>query len=510
MRKNLFPVLIFITLFCIGLTILFIQQLHTDVLFFLYWTEKVVRGSKLYVDIRDMNTPLTYYFNYPVIKTAHFLGLSLPFAFKIYVLNILMIIILLCKKILSYSLASYREQIGLLFILILLFIFSGWDFGQREYLFSLLATPYVIARILYLSQNNLKTPSWLGIIVGLLAACSIGFKPYFILPLMGLEIFIFFVKKKKLTSLCRLENVSLMFFITFQIGIILWFLPGYPENFLIGLQTYSYFKTNEYIFLRYDTLLLIVNLLVFFYYYRKQAVNIVDKALRTLIIGSWISVVVQYKGFPQHYLPMMLVVLLYFSYSTYRLVINKSYAKINLIDKSVVCILITFIIFTLLRQELKALYPLLSVRNNEYMNLVTLTKENAENQKIAILSTSLYPTALLEHDAGVEWATRYPNFWILPGLYKNVNSDTKPYPYHSPSDMNKYEKDFFYTVIEDISLNNPKLIFIATGRYKHGLGLTTFDFYEYFSQDPTFSALISQYKLLSRKFGYDIFVIDEK
>src|SRR3990172_57686 len=100
MRKDLLPIVILTPIIIIWFFILYFQQLHTDVLYFLYWTERVVDGARLYVDIKDINTPITFYFNYPIILVAKFLGLSVELSFKVFVVNLLFGIIFLCKKIL--------------------------------------------------------------------------------------------------------------------------------------------------------------------------------------------------------------------------------------------------------------------------------------------------------------------------------------------------------------------------------------------------------------------------
>lgn len=165
---------------------------------------------------------------------------------------------------------------------------------------------------------------------------------------------------------------------------------------------------------------------------------------------------------------------------------------------------------TLFAQGLRALNPPLSVNNYQYKNLVNFVREKAENKEVAVLSTRFYPTVLLEHDADIVWITHYPNFWSLPGFYNNVDFQLEPFPYHHPLEMNTYEKDFFYTTVEDLYLKRPKLILISTGRIKSGFGFTSFDFYTYFSQDPRFAQLMSRYELSEKKFDYDIYMIKER
>jgi len=430
MRKDLLPIVILTPIIIIGFFILYFQQLHTDVLYFLYWTERVVDGARLYVDIKDINTPITFYFNYPIILVAKFLGLSVELTFKVFVVNLLFGIIFLCKKILSYSALSSKNMIYILLVLLLVFTLSGWDFGQREYLFSLLATPFVMVRIIYVVQKNFKLPIWPSLLSGLLAACGVGFKPYFVLPLLVLEIYIFLVKRN-IRTFFRKECLSLVFSIIFQIAVILWFLPGYLENFLIGLQNYPYYVTQGHLFLRFETLLLIVSVVIFFYEYKKGISGQTSRILFLLILASWVAGIIQTKGFPQHYLPLRFVSLFYFSSAIYRSLGSRIRNDTTITKDFLTSLLLSLMLLTFWIQETKALNPPLSVSSTEYKLLVSLTKEKAENQKIALISTSFYPVVLFVHDANVGWATRNTNFWLVPGFYKNVDSREKPFPYHN-------------------------------------------------------------------------------
>ncbi|KKQ42525.1 MAG: hypothetical protein US60_C0016G0003 [Microgenomates group bacterium GW2011_GWC1_37_8] len=508
MRKNLFPVLIFITMLCIGLIILFVQQLHADVLFFLYWTERIVKGSKLYIDIIDINTPITYYFNYPVISLSYLLNLPIILTFKIFVLIILAFVAFVSKKILSHSPLTLKEKKGIVYLIVLLFIFSGWDFGQREYLFLLMVTPYLITRFLHLTQKGFKPPTFLSILVAFMAACGLGFKPFFVLSFIAIETYI--LKSKRFKFYRKNEFIYLLLFLLVQFVIIYLFIPAFYSNFLIGLKTYPFYETGNRIILRFETIYIITAIIIFVYekYYLKTLSRI-NAALIILIISTWILALLQKKGFYHYYFPANFLSLLYFSLFIYKSLAKRVYLNINpsyILVISFLSVLITFTLFVLV---IRALDSPQTVERMKYNSLIKFTKEKANNKGIAVLSTSLFPFTLLQHDADVGWVTHYPNFWQLPGFYKKINLDISPYPYHKVSDMGTMEREFFNMTVDDLVVSKPNLIFILKNKYKEGFGMTTFDFYEYFSQDPRFSNLMKHYKLAFEEYGYDILILEE-
>ena len=188
-RENIIFYTCAATILLLGSAFVLSTQLHTDVLYLMSIMKTVFSSNQeLYIDIIDINTPLAYYFNVPAILLSGLFQISTASAFKIVTILVIVILSILYYHLLGKFLFGRKQKHTFLFFLLLL-LFAGWDFGQREHLLTILLWPLILSRLIFLSDHS-PPDNRIQILIGLMAGIGVMFKPHFVLVLIGMEVFV--------------------------------------------------------------------------------------------------------------------------------------------------------------------------------------------------------------------------------------------------------------------------------------------------------------------------------
>lgn len=93
--------------------------------------------------------------------------------------------------------------------------------------------------------------------------------------------------------------------------------------------------------------------------------------------------------------------------------------------------------------------------------------------------------------------SRYPFFWMMPGLVKQYHTDPKKFNYAA---YIKNRDDLITRVTQDLQTQKPDYVFVDVSRKKGNL-LYPFDYLAYFSQNPAFAKAWQSYAYLTRLDG---------
>ena len=291
---------------------------------------------------------------------------------------------------------------------------------------------------------------------------------------------------------------------------IILFLPRFFELFLIGFKVYPHFISPDSVFFRTESLIVVFLFLVAGIFWKRLRNEKPLLFILTITIASWFGGVFQNKGWTHHFFPFRFSGCICIIFLLDRISLRAAQKKwVHLKAYGFHILGIMAVIWLICLPLLNGLVPPLSLSSPLYKDLVSITKRHAGGKSIASLSTELYPLLLLEEEAETKWTTHYRNFWILPGLYKDTDPLTSPYPYHALSEMDSIEREFFQSVLSDLIHRPPSLLFVHTEPLKNGFGNTTFDFLEYFSQDHRFLTLFSLYEPIGNRFSYSIYRLRE-
>lgn len=473
-------------------------QLHGDILYFLTIGKQILKGSKLYVDIIDLNSPTIFYYHAIIDLLSQTFSINQSITFIIFTLGFLATICLLITILLKLTPLNNSKYLYLLLVLTLL-LFTGYDFGQREYLILILLSPYILVVINRFYRSS-TINNYLLVLAGLLAAIGTTIKPIYVIIILYVELYLAINKRK--INLFRHEFISFSSCIFIYTIFIIIRLPSYINILWLTLQTYGGFHVNGFTVINIETFSVVFIVLFMVIFMARGYRNPIAIFWIGLTIFSWGIAILQTKGFTHHYLPFRMcfgIFLIYF------------YAHINNIQKLGIYLKIySHLIFAFLLLTITIL-PIINNTNylptnsSEYSQLIGYLDKEGRNTQIAVLTTELYPMAYIDNFVDVEWTTKYRNYWMLPGLYKNEPIQAKPFPYHLPNQMSAAEQELFTTTINDIIMKKPKYIFMLKPGYMSGFTETTFDFREYFSQDPQFKEYLKKYSLDKQLFKYNIY-----
>jgi hypothetical protein len=290
-------------------------RINPDCAFYLEGARRLLEGGQPYIDWMDINPPLILYLNLIPATISRYTSVNIIIVFHALVfILILWSIMSIREALLNSGFKIDRLQVGLVlafWIGLNLLAYHQNDFGQRDHLFILSFAPFFIRRSICWEGGNVSALS--SVISGFAASIGACLKPAFLVVPVITEVF-GLANHKKRRSL--IEPGLITFVCTGVIyGIHFLFLPAdvfdYLFNFVMPFTFffYSNYKTSSiFSILNHKLLLIIVvtNLLPFvtrplegsFLWNLARATSI-------LTAGCFLSYLLQGKGFPYHFFPMI-------------------------------------------------------------------------------------------------------------------------------------------------------------------------------------------------------------
>lgn len=197
-RYDTFIFLIIALLALLGLILLTPTGLNLDSTMYLEIGQYLLEGRLPYVDYVELNPPLIHYINVIPVFLANLSGLNPIFVYKLLIFVIVLYSVFMTRHLVfkltdeAYSLET--NIISIIIIILTIEIHGGSsnfaDFGQREHILSLFIIPWIILRLL--KAMNISVSISQSIMIGIFAAIGIALKPYFVLPLLVIELYLLF------------------------------------------------------------------------------------------------------------------------------------------------------------------------------------------------------------------------------------------------------------------------------------------------------------------------------
>lgn len=118
---------------------------------------------------------------------------------------------------------------------------------------------------------------------------------------------------------------------------------------------------------------------------------------------------------------------------------------------------------------------------------ITFVQQNSKYHSIYVFSDRPAFTFFVVDYANVHYASRFPFFWMIPGLIRQDNNTQHQSDKNLLMDM----------IIDDLNHNKPDLIFVDVSHYKFKWRLTHYQYIADFSQKETFRAAFNHYQYLT-------------
>jgi hypothetical protein len=469
------------------------NQLNGDVAYYLYAGERIADGAVLYKDIGDMNPPLIYVLEMPLVwiaKTFHsqphvfwYTGLWLMFA------GILLLCHYLGKKLCPRT-SLYPL---LLFVTVSFGIVDRSEFGQRDQLVAYAFLPLLLScagRIAMSAQPRLG-----AVVASCLAGVSIALKPFFLVPWLFLMIIIAAYIGTRRTARTP-EFLVVVVIQTIYAALVLCFFPQYLLVARSAMHYYSAYNESLHAFTPFlpsvGLLLLIITLK-----FSSPSAGLVMAGTASAF-GFLLGAVLQHKAWPYHLLPfrflsslVIAMALAAFMQSQYRRRLTR--VNITLALWLTGAALVTY----------SARYATTVDAPSQPESLRSAVQRMVPGRPILVLSTDLWFSFPMIYETRQRLAQRNACLWMIPGLYSDqvrfsssllrIGKLKPPQEahYHLRAEMSNDEKMLFEEIRGALA-QKPGIVYVQTGP-KQGLGNLKFDFIQYFSSDPEMARALRTY-----------------
>jgi len=517
-----------------------VRPLNPDVGWYLYATGRMLGGAPLYVDILDPNPPLVFYITAVPVWTAHLVGWSEGFTFKLFTAAAASWSFFACERLMARARTSgFRVHIFLSVLAFVFFIYPGGDDGQREHLMFIFVMPYVVASVCRVQASPIAG-AW-ALLVGAVAGLGMALKPYFLLLWLSTEAYLRLVSRTSRTWQ-RPENVGITTVLIAYGAAILVFSRQYLDVAAMAARVYGAYGCGVADLLQAPaTAMWIIGVLSFWLSRSDPRAGPMKGALVTAATAWLLIAFIQQKGWPYHFYPAEAALILLLTLTIPQVFPLKGWPargshdalRTALVRQALTWALLFSIVglgvyktvgnrtlmttYWALRTGVAAARGRISlaqavstVRYRSYgasfMGLISLVRQHAGGQPIAMLSSSVYPAFPLVNHSETSWPLRFNCLWLLPGSYPAAVRPMSRAGYHAYDEMGEIEQFLFRSVIADLRTPSPPaLLIVDSSRRKQGFGTTAFDFLDYFTSDPGFRQLLAQYEILTTVGPYVIY-----
>ncbi|MGH6885825.1 MAG: hypothetical protein ACREGK_07110, partial [Geminicoccales bacterium] len=467
------------------------HTINNDVAWYIYSANAFLNGARLYDDVFfDVNPPLMLYLTVPGVALARVTGLFPVHAFVLTVFAVAASSLWLGARVLSDAPAQHRRATLIVAFLALIVVPAG-DFGQRSHLLVCLALPYLLLIAVRL-QEGAPAPGWpLAAVVGAAAGLGFAIKPHYLLLPAALEGLLLW-RTRRLLCVLRPETLSAGAVVALYAGAVLLFTPEYVTRVVpYALEVYNgaYHNGLGVVLARPETLL--VPLLVLVHCRARRALASRHAALGDVFSLSAVALlaiyVMQMKGWNYHIYPAtaMLVMLA----GTIATAPSGVLRPVRMMVFAVGVALVTKAAVTQNR------YPLMNW-------LMPYVRAHAVDGAIYVFSSNVWTGFPMAVYAEVEWASRFPALWLLPGVEQRRRAAAPDADMDLLEEMDRFTTE---SVIADLSARRPEIVFVDARPRKPWYGDIDFDFIAHFSADPRFAALWARYERIGDEQGFEVY-----
>lgn len=447
------------------------HYLNHDVSWFVMVAGLYMDGAVPYVDFIEPNAPLSWFLMIPASVLNRSLEVPLPYATNIWVLTLVSISyflsVLFTKNLDLSPTRLFFLQVTIFAIFVL---WPGQEFGQREHLLGVFATPYILA----VAQRNSPAPKykWALMLAGVLAAIGAGLKPPVFFALVVVEL----VSFSRTRSLFHLENIALAGVLAFYVLLTATFFPEFFEiNLTWGTGLYSAYGNWFGILPFFVGFLIFTGILfVLTFLYRESPSGQAGWMFGMAAIGAFAGYLLQQKGWLYQAYPFI-------HFSTVSLALFA--VRIDRFWLGA-CIYIVVISIGLTGYDWR-FYLNDPDRHAEFYEVFD------PGERALVFSTAVgdaFPFAAI-HPGG--WGSRYPCLILMPGLVKATieNGGTLPVEYRN------IDKMFRSHILQDLIKFSPAKIAIRK-EFVQAMPVG-FDIEEWLLEDAEFEAVWERYEEIS-------------
>jgi hypothetical protein len=517
----------------------------------LHETERLLAGGSYTHNFFETSPPMIFYLYLPVVLFTKMFSTSptsLLISFRVYIFLLTFLCLWLYQ---SLAIHIFKKEdtlfrdLAFFSLMAIFLIFPMFELGQRDCLFMLLSLPYVTTAVLRI--ENIKINLFKAILIGFLAGLGVGIKPHFIfLPLL-IELYVLF-RSKNLLKCFSPETITLSLVLIVYTLIALYLHPDYFQVVIpyamrlyysgIGLSWSSVAFHPINIFASLALLLYLLEYKNLGTY--KTFVSVFCLALISFMLAFTLQqVLFFYHGIPPLAFTLFLNILLMCiifqqALTKKRCAILAILACINLavliysqqliwilLNSSLailICILFLLLVLSLFAYYSRCTKTSLSLItafmitsftfptsisyimyafNSNYAYRVSpilaYLKSQAKNHSVYLFSSCSSRLFPLVDYAQASSASRFPFFWMMPGLLNQTNLKTNAQLLQRIKDKNL----LIDMVTEDLKTQKPDYVFVDVSKFKENIP-SSFQILPYFLSSQNFQVEWKNYRFITK------------
>lgn len=426
--------------------------LNHDVAWYLVATDRFLDGAKLYRDIIEVNPPLAFYLTVPPVAAARLIGVEPITCLVVYVFLLVALSLAICKHLLKAQAdrpAGYR--VGVLFAAFATLVLQPLTLlGQREHFLIILSLPYLLLLTSRFAGSRCGNGEALAI--GLLAVFGFALKPYFLIVPAGLELYLM-IQRRSLVTWLRPESLGL------AAGLCAYALFVYrvhPEyfSFIVPFArlTYGAYESPfRSVLMKPSIAAMLFGTILYGLGRRAPSVDRRGDVFIVAMAGFLASYLIQQKAWSYHLYPAVAMAWLALaSLVLQRMTVVQSRAQLAR---------------SILTAAWAGQFILVAVLGGPYRNgvadqMLPIVERYAPGGTIYAFTSHTWVGFPLVNEAHVQWASRFPAQWLLPGAVKQLAAST----HLDPARRAKIEEVASYqteAMIEDFERWTPDLVVVS-------------------------------------------------
>ncbi len=495
----------------LGVGAQFSSHVIPDTAWSLHVAERLLHGSRLYVDVIEVNPPLVIWLNLIPAWLGAVLGASEVTLYRLGVIALCLLSAWLCGRVLRLVLQDHDPTFRRLILLLVLFALlpaSREDFGEREHLLLALALPYVL--LAAARARLVPVPTVLGATAGLLAGVGIALKPYFVALWLAIEAWLFFGAQIRRPAE-RLEGVLVALVGACYLGAVVLLTPEYLTIVRLMAGPYYHYLSNSLLItglLGDGAPIGLFALLGFVALRGTGRRRELWTVLALATAGFYASALLQQKGWRYHFYPSLATGLVLIGVMAWdgRGPPSSWARRIYSVAVATAALLVpAFIVVACVLQMADPHAPRYEA-DPDLDRLLPIVREHAAGKSVMVLSSNMASSFPLVPYSGARWALRFPSVWFLVAAYQDDLFRDEPLPYRRPEGRGPLERYMADAVVADFQDAKPELILVLrSAPDRKGWGARRLDYVRYFRMDERFDRLFRDYGYVAEVGQYHLY-----
>lgn len=486
------------------------MYLNADVSWLLDVTHRFLMGGTYYHQFVAIEPPMVLLVYLPAVLFTHHVGGDTVTNFCLYSYVLASLSLFLCDvSIRKYCAAKLPVQrilliFGLAFIYLIVAMNELGDISSFSLIFCM---PYFCLAAWRFSRedSSYRTSTLTAIVIGLMAAIGFGLWPCTLINFLLIEA-LMVARFKQWRIVFRAESITIIAVTIVYAVYVFVMVPEYIDNIVpLVVKLYRYYQraTMGQLF-SFNVLSTVIGIGLLVWYLRhKNPMLDFAKVLLCAIAGYFLVYVIQMKAWYSVWLPVFSIVFVLALMLVPRFIreVTRKSVLPGLANKLPIMIIIA--VYSVLLYSIVVIFtqvtrPAVQLRVNPVSpinQLLNFIIDNNYNGPIYVFSEYDRPSALIALYAGLESASRFPDFWMVNAMRNKVLH------YPKAIDIQKFRyftREVRAAVIEDFQKNPPNIVFIAQDQL---------DYLHYFLRDPRFKKIWKQYHYKTTVAGFKIYLI---